>query len=237
MAKQLPLGIRLNNPGLLVRSSDPWQGLAPVQRHRRFFTYIAPELGIRALARALITYQDKRRARDGSAIDTIREIIERWAPPIGFDETTGKEYAQDTEAYIEDVASDLGVSPEAVIDLHHYDTMRAIVVSIIEHENANYRYPAAVVDEGLRLAGVVPPAKVDRVATVALAAGGVGGVAGAVDLVGLAGSLNQAKDALAPAAETSTVVRGLVVALTLGVVAIGAYLVWRRYAQARAIAS
>lgn len=29
----------------------------------------------------LITYRDKRKAKDGRKIDSIRAVIERWAPP------------------------------------------------------------------------------------------------------------------------------------------------------------
>lgn len=230
MAKALPRGVRLHNPGNLRRSDDPWQGLAKIQADPEFFTFKSAEWGIRALARTLITYQDRH------GCNTIRKIVTRWAPPLGDSPVKGA-YKQNTAAYIADMAGDLAMSADAVIDVHHYPTLRAIVVSIIEHECANYHYPAATLDEGLRLAGVVPPAKVDRVATTALAAGSVGGAIGAADLVGLAGTLSQAKDALMPISETSVIVRGLVVALTLGVVAIGGYVVWRRYAQARAVAS
>ncbi len=227
-AQALPRGIRLNNPGNLRRSNDPWQGLAPVQNDPEFHTFLSPAWGIRALARTLITYQDRYVCR------TIRQIVTRWAPPVGNSPVKGR-YTQDTAAYVHDVAARVGIDPDEAVDTHAYAFMRLMVPAMIAHECANYRYPAAVVDEGLRLAGIAPPARVDRVATTAVVASGVTGAFGAADLVGLAGSLGQAKDTLTPLAETSALMRGLVVALALGVAAIGAYLVWRRYAQARTV--
>lgn len=111
---------------------------------------------IRALAVTLITYHDKRRAKDGSSIDTIREVIERWAPPN----------ENDTAAYIREVAKAVGVTPDMVIDLHDYDTLRPLVEAIIRHENGrgplktlNSWYTSEVIEEGLRRAGVVKAVK------------------------------------------------------------------------------
>jgi hypothetical protein len=73
----------------------------------RFCTFKDATWGIRALAVTLITYHDKRKARDGSPIDTVREVIERWAPP----------HENDTEAYINAVAKAVGVSSEMIVDL------------------------------------------------------------------------------------------------------------------------
>ncbi|HCQ3021998.1 TPA: hypothetical protein OHP99_004980, partial [Escherichia coli] len=64
-----PRGIRNNNPGNLDKGS-PWQGLAANPDEPRFCTFKDPVWGIRALAVTLITYHDKRRAKDGSSIDT-----------------------------------------------------------------------------------------------------------------------------------------------------------------------
>lgn len=59
MAK-LPRGIRNNNPGNL-EWGDPWQGLDPdgQAQDKRFVVFKDPAMGIRAIARTLITYQDK----------------------------------------------------------------------------------------------------------------------------------------------------------------------------------
>ena len=104
----------------------------------------------------LITYHDKRRAKDGSSIDTIREVIERWAPPN----------ENNTDAYINEVSKAVGVTADMIIDLHDYDILRPLVEAIIRHENGrgplktlNTWYAAEVIEEGLRRAGVVKPVK------------------------------------------------------------------------------
>ncbi len=148
-----PRGIRNNNPGNLDKGS-PWQGLVDNPNEPRFCTFIDPVWGIRALAVTLITYHDKRRAKDGSNIDTIREVIERWAPPS----------ENNTAAYVKEVSKAVGVDPDTVINLHRYDTLRPLVEAIIRHENGrgplktkNTWYSNEVINEGLRRAGVVKP--------------------------------------------------------------------------------
>lgn len=180
MAKQQPLGVRLNNPGNLEWGS-PWEGLVPREQSRYFATGSSQQKrfcefkdaasGIRAIARTLITYADKRKADDGSAIDTVFEVLDRWAPA----------HENDTVAYSRAVAKKVGVDPHTEIDIKDYTTLRALVVGIIAHENAGYAYPAAVVDEGLRRAGVVPAAKSKIPATVETVVG-----AGGTAVVGLA---------------------------------------------------
>ncbi|MGL6448894.1 hypothetical protein ACSZNO_21460 [Aeromonas veronii] len=121
-------GARNNNPGNLEWGS-PWQGLRPESERTddRFCQFISATYGIRALACVLITYQDKRRAKDGSRIDSVREFIERWAPPN----------ENDTTSYSASVAALLdGVGPaDEVIDVHNYDHLRPLVEGIIRHEN------------------------------------------------------------------------------------------------------
>lgn len=149
MTKQLPRGVRNNNPGNIEDDGKtPWQGLALPRSDGRFLRFVSAPFGVRALARTLIVYQDKRRAPDGSAIDTVREIINRWAPPV----------ENDTRAYVAHVAARVGVGPDDPVDMHHQAVLKPLVCAIIAHENAGHAYPDAVIDEGLRLAGVQPPA-------------------------------------------------------------------------------
>lgn len=150
MGKKMPRGIRNNNPGNLDRGS-PWQGLVE-GNDPRFCTFADPAFGIRALAVTLITYYDKRKANDGSRIDTVKEIIERWAPP----------HENDTREYTNYVARVLGVAPDTTINLHLYDTLRPLVEAIIRHENGkgplstrNTWYSDEVIEEGLHRAGIV----------------------------------------------------------------------------------
>lgn len=139
-AAALPRGVRLNNPGNIRRSKDPWQGLAAEQRDRDFFTFEGPEWGIRAMARILIKYQDDY------GLDTVRKIIGRWAPPS----------ENNVDAYVSSVAQRVGVRPDQRIDVQSYGFLAPLVVAMIRHECANYTYPQAVIDKGLALAGVVP---------------------------------------------------------------------------------
>lgn len=167
--KSLPRGIRNNNPGNLRKSKDKWQGLAAQQTDKAFFQFKDPSWGIRAVARTLITYQDRYGAT------TVRKIITRWAPPA----------ENDTQAYIRSVARAIDVTPDEKINVHDYAVMRPLVEAIIVHENGLQPYGDAVVDKGLILAGVEPPmqpmakTRTAKGATIA-AAGGVATAAGAI---------------------------------------------------------
>lgn len=131
-----PRGIRLNNPGNIRHSKDKWQGAAPEQPDKAFVAFIAPEWGIRAIAKLMISYEKK-------GFDTPRKIITRYAP----------DNENDTEAYVQHVASGLDVDPDHVIDVDDFAVMLPLVETIIKHENG-VSLPRAKVIEGLRLAGV-----------------------------------------------------------------------------------
>lgn len=144
----LPRGIRNHNPGNIERG-DPWQGLAPDQSSDpRFCVFISPEWGIRAIARTLITYQDRH------GIYTIRGIVNRWAPPS----------ENDSGSYISHMAGRVGIGPDDELDITDYKTARSVVESIIIHENgrnpdaADDRwYSDLVINRGLELAGIEAP--------------------------------------------------------------------------------
>lgn len=150
-------GIRNNNPGNIDRSpANKWQGRMPREQmtvaqrdEKRFEVFISPAWGIRALCVVLISYQDKHGIKD------VRGIINRWAPPV----------ENDTGAYIRQVALALDVKPDTYINLHEYRRMRPLVEAIIKHENSGNPYSADVIEEGLRLAGIVKPGGAALVAT------------------------------------------------------------------------
>ncbi|SDF04762.1 hypothetical protein [Rhodospira trueperi] len=142
-----PRGIRNHNPGNIERG-EKWQGRAaladmtPDQRaETRFAVFKAPEWGIRAIARVLITYQDRH------GIRTVRGMIGRWAPAA----------ENNTAAYVRAVADRLGVAYDTAVDVHTYPVARALVEAIITHENGEQPYSDAVIDRGLALAGIEPP--------------------------------------------------------------------------------
>lgn len=142
-----PRGVRNCNPGNIRKDAAgawrQWQGLAAEQTDAEFVAFKAPVWGVRAIVRTLMTYFDKH------GCDTPAKVIARWAPPV----------ENDSAAYAKHLARALGVDADATIDLHDYATMRAAVETIIRHENGQQPYSRAVLDEALRLAGLVPPAK------------------------------------------------------------------------------
>ena len=141
-------GYRNSNPGNLERVKGVrWRGQLPEAEEKRqdsrFCVFEDHKWGIRALATALKTYAASRRARDGSAIDTVAEVIDRWAPT----------HENDTKAYAKAVASALGVGVNSKIDILDPAVMRELVKAIIKHECAGLTYPDEVLNEGLDLAG------------------------------------------------------------------------------------
>lgn len=125
-------GLRNNNPGNIVRTGTAWQGMAPDQSaDSRFIVFIAPEFGIRAMARVLKNYI-------ANGFTTVESIINRWAPPA----------ENDTGAYVRAVASQLGVNPNAPIGAAQ---MPALIAAIIKHENGQQPYPPEVIAMGIEL--------------------------------------------------------------------------------------
>jgi hypothetical protein len=161
----LPKGIRNNNPGNIEYGARyKWQGLDDPPSDGRFCRFKTPFDGIRAIARTLITYQKTH------SINTIRGIIERWAPKL----------ENNTAAYIAAVSSASGFDADQELDLERYEYQAGIVKAIITHENGNPKafkraewYAQDVLDEGLRRAGVVRPAAPLRSQPESAAAAGV----------------------------------------------------------------
>jgi hypothetical protein len=218
MTKQLPRGVRSNNPGNIEDDGKtPWQGLDSPRNDGRFLRFVSAPFGIRALARTLIVYQDKRRAPDGSAIDTVREIINRWAPPT----------ENDTGAYVSHVAARLGVGPNDPVDLHHHAVLKPLVCAIIAHECSGYAYADSVVDEGLRLAGVQPPAPSAGKDPKVIAAGIVAAATTAQQAVA------QAEGIWSSLQRMGISPHYVMAALGLAAVAAGAWFLWDRWQRSR----
>lgn len=130
-----PRGVRNNNPGNLeASSSNPWVG--QTGSDGRFAKFETPEHGIRALGRNLISYQ-----RQG--IDTVSEIINRWAPPSDNN---------DTAAYIKSVCAQLGVKADQPLDASNPDTLQALCAAIIKHENGSQPYSNEQLSTGVSAA-------------------------------------------------------------------------------------
>lgn len=153
MSSSPPRGIRNHNPGNIERTATRWQGMALDQSgDPRFIVFSQPVWGLRAIARTLITYQDQRRAQDGSRIDSVREIVERWAPA----------HENDTGAYAKQLAKALGIGPnDETVDVYDFGILRALVKAIVRHENGpgplpgGHWYADGLIAEGLALAGIL----------------------------------------------------------------------------------
>lgn len=229
VARALPRGLRNNNPGNIDRVAGVrWQGQADDQSgDPRFVVFTDAKWGIRAICRTLITYQDKRQAADGSKIDTVAEIVDRWAPPV----------ENNTGAYAEHVAKLLSVGTDDTIDVYDWATMRGLVLAIIEHENGFQPFDNATIDSGLIAAGLQAPNAVVKkgqsklAKAVGVAAGAVSTAGGTVltmapDIVqtlpAARASYEQTTTALAPVAEALPWLR--IVVTLAGLTAMGAVL-------------
>jgi len=132
----IPRGIRNNNPGNIVHDGTKWLGLAEPPSDGRFCRFVDPEHGIRAIARIVTTYYEKH------GLNTIRQIIDRWAPP-------NENY---TAAYVAHVADRCGVGAEQVIDPRELPLMVSLAAAIIMHENGQQPYDDATIRSAVMMA-------------------------------------------------------------------------------------
>ncbi|KGP00300.1 hypothetical protein JT27_18395 [Alcaligenes faecalis] len=238
MKDNRPRGIRNNNPGNL-EWGDPWQGLVdPAQGKKqdvRFAVFREPVWGIRALARTLITYQDKRRAADGSKINSLHKIISRWAPA----------FENNVDAYVASVGRSLcstGVCygpHDEQVNVHDYYTLRPLVEAIIRHETNGkgpYKtistwYDDATIDEGLRLAGVVKPAGGRKpVVTGETVAAGTAGGLGAAQIAEVLPEITKAMESSEAHLSSGSYIR---MAFGLATIALAAYIAYSQFNRSR----
>lgn len=112
-------GLRNNNPLNIRKNSTKWQGLAKEQTDKCFFVFTAPEWGYRAALRTLQTYQRTHR------LCTIREWIERWAPPC----------ENPTDKYLEFICNKVGMPADACPRISNKTIMCNIVAAMSHFEN------------------------------------------------------------------------------------------------------
>ena len=82
--------------------------------------------GIRSADELLKTYGSKYRD------DSIRDVVSRWSPPKG--KYNGKEYTNNTESYVNEVARQLGISPDDKIDLANDETRSDLMKAMVTFE-------------------------------------------------------------------------------------------------------
>ena len=136
-------GERNANPGNLDRNNIKWKGMSPDQSgDTRFVVFTSAVWGIRALARTLLSYSTLYPQDTPRDIDTVREIVNRWAPPI----------ENDTGAYVNAVAKEVRAGPDDPIDIANEAVMRALVTAIIRHENGRVSYTEELIEDGVQRA-------------------------------------------------------------------------------------
>lgn len=167
-------GLLNNNPGNIDKTKSMWTGEIE-GGDKRFKTFATPELGVRAIVENLRSYETKY------GINTVEGIIKRWAPPN----------ENDTKSYITFVAQQLGVEPNAQLNLNDPATLQALSTAIILKENGKNPYGQEVISNGVNLA--LSKQKVD--------------IAGITAPIYYAGAPSPAPAAGAPAAPVATAAR------------------------------
>lgn len=217
---KLPRGIRCCNPGNLRISKIKWIGKVTPSADPEFETFISAEMGIRAMAKDLLT--GYRRGED-----TVAKIIAAWAPPS----------ENNTGAYVKMVAAHLNVLPNQIIDVDSFPVMQGLVEAIIRHENGDPTkygrkrwYEPEVIRAALFSAGVaetpsekMPVGKVGAT----MAGAGTGGVGGIELVYDALDKLEPIKATLLEIAPAVSAVKYLLLALSLA----GAALVVYGYVQ------
>ena len=136
MNQRPPRGIRNNNPGN-IRHGQNWQGLNLDGRNidPAFCVFKSPVFGIRALAKVLMNYKKIH------GLNTVRQIISRYAPPN----------ENQTKAYIQTVAQQIGVYPDTVIDIEERGILTVFIKAVIRMENGIQPYSDEVIQQGIDL--------------------------------------------------------------------------------------
>lgn len=127
MAANQSRGIRNNNPGNIdYNKANDWKGQLPFDQalEKRFCRFQSAEYGIRALMSLLGTYQRKYKLK------TVDALINRWAPTN----------ENNTSAYVNGVAKELGVSPMDEVSVSDKKTAIALAKAIVRHENGTQPY-------------------------------------------------------------------------------------------------
>lgn len=132
--KQLPRGIRNNNP-LNIRIGNVWLGEVQKPTDKSFEQFISMEYGIRA------GFVILRRYIRRYGIDTIAEIVSRWAPSS----------ENNTKAYISAVAKRTQLNPDLSVRFEDKEVMCSIVSAMIEVE-CGCSVPMEKIKKGYELA-------------------------------------------------------------------------------------
>ncbi len=119
---QLSRGLRNNNPGNLVKTNIAWQGKVPHDKNTdtRFEQFTTMVWGLRAMILDVVGDITKK------GQNTIRELISKYAPA----------HENDTEAYIKGVAKQVGISPDAIIEVKE-PIIQKLILAMVKIENGS----------------------------------------------------------------------------------------------------
>ena len=115
---EFPRGLRNNNPGNIRINNDLYQGGVRPSRDNEFKKFKTMAYGYRAIYRTLLTYYRIYR------LETIRQMISRWAPPE----------ENKTDAYIKAVSDYAGIPADDLISFDREQMIR-IVAGMSKVEN------------------------------------------------------------------------------------------------------
>ena len=116
--KKLPRGVRNCNPGNIRRppkkleEQDRFDGEIRPSRDPDFRTFVKMAYGYRAMFRILRTYKNNYK------LNTLEQMIYRWAPPSDNNET---------EVYVDFVAKRAGIGRDHIVDVSNMTVMCRIV--------------------------------------------------------------------------------------------------------------
>lgn len=118
--KELPRGLRNNNPGNIRINNDLFQGEIRPSKDKSFKQFESMPYGYRAMFKILRSYYKNYH------LNTIRKIIIRWAPPK--ENHTGK--------YIKAVSDYAGISADDPVNANDREQMIRIVAAMSRVENS-----------------------------------------------------------------------------------------------------
>lgn len=116
--KDLPRGLRNNNPGNLRKTDNKWLGKVSNPLDPEFESFDTLSNGLRAALRNAFTQWNRGK-------DSIEALVSVWAPP--------SENA--TSAYVAKVAKEVGISPGMEFKWGNNETTAKIMFAIFKHEN------------------------------------------------------------------------------------------------------
>ena len=152
------LSVENNNPGNIRDVGIAWEGRTG--SNSGFVTFATPELGVRALTRNLYTYQNR-------GLTSVRDMISTWAPPS----------ENDTTGYVNFVAGQMGVDPDAPVNLSNNPALtQQMVGAMIQMEggSAASAYFSPHIASGVGLANGTTDPSGASVPTTEVRAGDIG---------------------------------------------------------------